>query len=396
MAPAPPRPPLPSLPIGAGPAGERRAHVWRRRLAGALALLLPLALAASGSPWSGRRSLGSGPPSGGSLDHRHLALIINAADPLSETIGRLYQEARLIPPQQVIRVRFPPGEASLNPRLFRRIKATVDRQTPAHVQAYALAWAAPYRVGCQSITSAFSFGLDARFCASGCRTTALSPLFARGDVRRPWDQLRVRPSMMLAASSVATARRLIQQGVASDGTTPPGTAYLLSTSDARRNRRAAGYDRVMAALGSRFRVRILRADTLVGAQDVMAYFTGLAFPVGLRTNRFRPGAVADHLTSLGGQLTDSPQMSALRWLEAGATGSYGTVVEPCNFTAKFPDPGLLLSYYLRGDTLIESYWRSVAMPGQGVFIGEPLARPWPAEEVLSPGDAAGARPRRAR
>jgi hypothetical protein len=71
-------------------------------------------------------------------------------------------------------------------------------------------------------------------------------------------------------------------------------------------------------------------------------------------------------------------MSALRWLEAGASGSYGTVVEPCNFPAKFPDPGLALSAYRDGVTLIEAYWRSVAMPGQGVFIGEPLARPWPA------------------
>jgi uncharacterized protein (TIGR03790 family) len=153
---------------------------------------------------------------------------------------------------------------------------------------------------------------------------------------------------------------------------------------------------VVAALGSRFRVRVVQSDALVGADDVMAYFTGLAFPPGIRTNRYRPGAVADHLTSFGGRLTDSTQMSALRWLEAGATGSYGTVVEPCNFPAKFSDPGLLLTYYRRGDTLIESYWRSVAMPGQGVFIGEPLARPWPASESLRPDDAAGARPRRAR
>jgi hypothetical protein len=87
-------------------------------------------------------------------------------------------------------------------------------------------------------------------------------------------------------------------------------------------------------------------------------------------------------------------MSALRWLEAGVTGSYGTVVEPCNFPAKFPDPALFLSYYRRGDILIEAYWRSVAMPGQGVFIGEPLARPWP--KRLSGGGAVDARPRHAR
>jgi uncharacterized protein (TIGR03790 family) len=117
----------------------------------------------------------------------------------------------------------------------------------------------------------------------------------------------------------------------------------------------------------------------------MLYVTGLTVVPELTSNRFRPGAVGDHLTSFGGMLTGpsgrsadggNGQMSALRWLEAGASGSYGTVVEPCNHPAKFPDPGLLLSYYRRGDTLLESYWRSVAMPEQGVFIGEPLARPW--------------------
>jgi len=69
-------------------------------------------------------------------------------------------------------------------------------------------------------------------------------------------------------------------------------------------------------------------------------------------------------------------MRALRWLEAGATGSYGTVAEPCNFTQKFPHPAVVIGNYLRGDTLIEAYWKSVAMPGQGIFIGEPLAAPF--------------------
>ena len=392
MGPPPPWRPVFTPAKDADSSRGLRSPLFRRRL---LSLLLLLPLSASQAQLRGPRIDRAGSFSLGPLDHRHLAIIINAADPLSETIGRTYQAARLIPPDQVIRVRFPPGAAELSPGEFRRIKRTVDRRTPGHVQVYALAWAAPYRVGCQSITSAFTFGLDPRFCALGCRTTALSPLFARGDVRRPWDELGVRPSMMLAAISSEMARRLIQQGVASDGTAPPGTAYLISTGDVRRNTRAPGYGRVVAAMGPRFRVKIITSDVLVGAQDVMAYFTGLAFPVGIRTNRYRPGAVADHLTSFGGQLTESTQMSALRWLEAGATGSYGTVVEPCNFAAKFSDPGLLLTYYRRGDTLIESYWRSVAMPGQGVFVGEPLARPWPVHQGLSPGDASGARPRRA-
>jgi hypothetical protein len=96
----------------------------------------------------------------------------------------------------------------------------------------------------------------------------------------------------------------------------------------------------------------------------------------LDTNTFRPGAIGDHLTSAGGVLMGRSQMSSLRWLEAGATGSYGAVVEPCNFPQKFPNPGVVVSRYARGESLIEAYWKSVAMPGQGIFIGEPLADPF--------------------
>jgi hypothetical protein len=52
------------------------------------------------------------------------------------------------------------------------------------------------------------------------------------------------------------------------------------------------------------------------------------------------------------------------------------VVEPCNLPQKFPHPAIAIGHYLRGDTLIEAYWKSVAMPGQGIFIGEPLAAPF--------------------
>ncbi len=90
-----------------------------------------------------------------------------------------------------------------------------------------------------------------------------------------------------------------------------------------------------------------------------------------------PGALADHLTSFGGQLTgDSGQMSSLEWIAAGATASYGTVSEPCAHPQKFPHPQLLLLNYLQGASAIEAYWKSVAWPQQGVFVGEPLAAPF--------------------
>lgn len=84
-------------------------------------------------------------------------------------------------------------------------------------------------------------------------------------------------------------------------------------------------------------------------------------------------------------LTENIQTSAMEWLEAGATGSYGAVVEPCNYREKFPDVAVLIGRYAGGETLIEAYWKSVRMPGQGVFVGEPLARPFGGVRVARSG-----------
>ena len=75
-------------------------------------------------------------------------------------------------------------------------------------------------------------------------------------------------------------------------------------------------------------------------------------------------------------MSGSSQMNILEWIKAGATGSYGAVVEPCNFPAKFSNPAVLMYHYLRGSSLIEAYWKSVAQPGQGIFVGDPLAKPF--------------------
>jgi len=152
----------------------------------------------------------------------------------------------------------------------------------------------------------------------------------------------MRPAMAIAATSIEQARALIDRGLESDGSQPAGTAYLLSTSDSLRNVRSASYPLFERLFKSRIRVSTLRQDALTNANDVLFYFTGKAHVEGLDTLHFVPGAIADHLTS-----ADSGQMSALRWLEASATGSYGTVSEPCNLTQKFPNPGVVSGFYLR-------------------------------------------------
>ncbi len=251
------------------------------------------------------------------LEPRHLGVIVNTQDPLSVQIGRTYAAARQISFQNIIKVAFPPDGAAISSKAFASIKESVDAQTLEHVQAYALTWIAPYRVECMSITSAFAFGFDPAYCSDGCGATRTSAYF-NSRARLPFRQFGVRPAMVIAARSLDAAKTLIDRGVRSDGTRPSGRAYLLSTTDSARNVRSGTYGYVQGILGDR--ARLVQADSIKDVSDVLFYFTGRAHVEELDTLRFLPGAMADHLTSFGGQLTDSVQMSALRWLEAGATG----------------------------------------------------------------------------
>ena len=315
------------------------------------------------------------PESTGPLNATQLALVINTADPLSVKIGSYYAKRRHIPSANIVRVHFDSNRDELPPEEFTALRKTFSPQVGQRIQAYALTWARPYRVGCMSITSAFAFGYDPKYCATGCNLTLANPYFNSG-VTQPYTDLGFRPTMSIAALDFDHARALIDHGVRSDGTHPPGTAYLVISDDKARNARATEYPLAEKETRNAIDVNVVHGPPLTGRSDVMFYFVGAVTVPDLDTNRFLPGAVADHLTSFGGMLTDSPQMSSLRWLEAGATGSYGTVVEPCAFPQKFPNVTMLMSYYTAGETLIEAYWKSVAMPGQGIFIGEPLAAPF--------------------
>ena len=202
------------------------------------------------------------------LDHTQLAVIVNTADPLSVQIGEYYAERRNISFQNVIKVEFPPGKASLTREEFDAIKATVDERTLRHVQAYALTWAAPYRVECMSITTAFAFGVDPTFCAQGCNITQSSRYF-NSPSTLPFTQLKMRPTMAIAATTFEQAKALIDRGVASDGMLPAGSAYLLSTSDTARNVRSATYPLVEQLIKGRVFGRTMKQNSVKYADDVL-------------------------------------------------------------------------------------------------------------------------------
>lgn len=272
-------------------------------------------------------------------------------------------------------VRIPGRPRELDPAQFRLLKAEIDSRLGSGIQVVLMVWTAPYKVGCNAITGAYTLGFDAALCREPCRAGQPNTYF-NWPGRQPHAEHGMRLSMLLPVASRAAARALIDRGVASGFRAPPAHAWYLTTSETARNVRAPFFPRPGEAAGGRVTIHRLQADALHDAADVLVYQLGKAQVDGLDTVRFVPGALADHLTSYGGDLLGNGQMSSLRWLEAGATASYGTVSEPCNHWQKFPNPAVLLRHYLNGDSAIEAYWKSVAWPAQGLFIGEPLAAPY--------------------
>jgi uncharacterized protein (TIGR03790 family) len=309
------------------------------------------------------------------LTAKQLAVVVNDEDPLSIRIANYYQGKRQIPQENIIHIRFDANSNALSQKEFAALKQQVDAQTSKQVQAFVLTWLKPFRVDCMSITTAFAAGFDQAFCATVCEESRKSPYFA-SDSQQPFTDYHWRPTMTLAGRSFEDVKRLIDRGVAADFTRPQGSAYLLKTTDQARSTRAVFFPEVAKAFTGLWPVNYLEQNTIEKKTDVMFYFTGLMHVPDIDKNTYLPGAIADHLTSAGGVLTGSDQMNILDWIKAGATASYGAVVEPCNYPAKFSHPGVLLHYYIRGNTLIEAYWKSVWEPGQGIFVGEPLARPF--------------------
>lgn len=313
-----------------------------------------------------------------------LGVVYNTDDPASVRIAEYYAALRHVPAANLVGLAVP-NQAVIGRTDLARLRGAMLERLPTEVQSLLLVWSKPYAVECMSITTAFAAGYQPGFCEPGCGRTTVNPLFdSQGWI--PADTVGWLPAMLLPIQDEPLARAVLDRGVRSDGSRPPGTVYLVRTRDASRNVRAAGYADAKALIGSR--VRMLEQSTPVQGpvQDAIAYFTGIERVAELNQIRFRPGAAADHLTSIGGILDGNPQMSAIEWLKEGATGSYGSVSEPCNRPGKFPSPAVFLDHYLHGDTLLEAYWKSVAMPGQGLFIGEPLARPYadPGDQRTSP------------
>jgi uncharacterized protein (TIGR03790 family) len=303
-----------------------------------------------------------------------VAVVVNTANDNSLEIGQYYLKLREIPKDNLIKVNIPGNPRKLNVEQFNALKQQITDKLKPDIQVILLVWTAPYAVECNSITSALTLGYDATQCQNTCGQGKVSPYFGT-KVKRP-SEIGLQLSMLMPTESIDEAKSLIDRGVLSAFNMNEASGYFLNTSDKNRSSRAIYFPKTVDIPEKKLHLYNLNIDAIEHKKDIMFYQTGLVSVPHLETLKFMPGALADHLTSYGGDLFEGGQMNSLKWLSAGATASYGTVSEPCNYWQKFPNSTVLLTHYLSGETAIEAYWKSVAWPAQGLFIGEPLAAPY--------------------
>ena len=330
----------------------------------------------------------------------NVVVVVNQRSTNSVQLGNYYCARRQVPPQNLLRLTNWSGgnvewtRADFTNDLVNPLFALLSqRQWAPQIDYVLLSMDIPYRVtegGSEnSTTAALFYGFKADTAPPdpslppSCSlppASSNSYAFSEAAFRAALpDTAPAQPflAMMLTASNLPQAQLIVDQGVAGDGSFPTQAVYLAKTTDVFRNVRYQLFDDAV------FDARLLGVSSLLrtnqdspdGLANLLGYQTGL-YQFQIQPNTFVPGAMADSLTSYGGVIfTPNDHTTLLAFLNAGASGSYGTVVEPCNYLEKFPSP-LNYFYQARGFSLAECYFQCLQNPYQGLLIGEPLAAPF--------------------
>ncbi len=170
----------------------------------------------------------------------------------------------------------------------------------------------------------------------------------------------------------------LNRSVKADGTRPRGTFYYMRNNDVRSKTRHDCYDVAAGLLKQMGQPAIVAPGVIpTGATDVLGIMTGSAkFDFPKSGAKLLPGAICDHLTSYGGDLSAKMGQTPLSvFLRAGAAGASGTVFEPLALQSKFPLPSLFI-HYARGCSLAESFFQAVSGPYMLLIVGDPLCQPF--------------------
>ena len=330
----------------------------------------------------------------------NVVVVVNTNSVNSLQLANYYCEKRQVPPQNVLKVGWSGSSLTwaqsdfdtviLNPLLA----MLASRQLTNQIDYVLLSMDIPYQLtdssGLDSTTAALFYGFKPDLPASpmynppGCNLPAGSSNSYAGSegIFRSTPPVNASSNSflvsMVTSSNLALAKMIVDQGAASDGTFPTQTVYLAKSTDVDRNIRYQSFDHAIfdTRLRGNYSMQRINTYTLSDLGNILGGQTG-SYNYGVSGVWFVPGGLADNLTSYGGFILadNSGQLSILSLLAAGASGSYGTVTEPCAYLEKFPSPQNYF-YQARGFSLAEGYYQSVTNPYQGLLIGEPLAAPF--------------------
>jgi uncharacterized protein (TIGR03790 family) len=319
----------------------------------------------------------------------NVLVVVNQNSSNSCEVGNYYCERRQVPPENQLRIAWPGGSISwtnadfqtylLNPLLA----ALSSRQLSYQIDYVVLSMDIPYQTINQSLpngtTSALFYGpkIDSGPMWPGITNSyyASEQIFSQAKPASAPGYAFL--TTMVTANSVAEAKKLVDQGVASDGIFPPHSVLLAKSSDPLRNIRYRFFDNAIfnTRLARNYSAQRTNTDSLWGQPNLLGFQTGLAY-FSVPTNLFTPGAMADSMTSYGGLISgQTDQTTLMAFINAGASGSYGTVTEPAAVAEKFPDPQNYF-YQSRGFSLAECYYQGIFEPYEGLIVAEPLAAPW--------------------
>lgn len=341
------------------------------------------------------------------LGPHELVVIANSREPDSVAIAHHYMSVRGIPRQNFIAV--DPGSPGKNgyveisPADFTRLvwqpvnTALRERGLDRHVLAWVYSTHFPYRVSsspCLSLQGLTYLRNQIPEPQAISQAKYKSELFTGPDSPRDhgfapqtFESARelLRDAMPLPNITLGYIGgngntkdeiiAMIDRGEASDYTQPSGDVFFVSIDDVRSRPRNWQFASAVEGL-RRFGVNGIVTNQLPQAHPfIMGIMAGTANPDPAKVGTFLPGAMAEHLTSLGAAFDIPGQTKITRWIRAGATGSAGTVCEPMNYWMKFPH-ARFFNHYRMGCTMIESFYQSIRSPLQIMLIGDPLAAPW--------------------
>jgi uncharacterized protein (TIGR03790 family) len=329
----------------------------------------------------------------------NVVVVVNQYSTNSVRLGNEYCQQRGVPPQNLIRMtNWTGGRVSWTHSEFESclkhflMDSLATRALTNQVQVVLLSMDIPYRVtegqSANSTTSVLFYGFKTNTVppAQNLPVTCSLPdessnsyAFSEMPFPEGAPNTAVTNSLLcflLTDTSFEGALNVLSNGVYADQRFPTNSVYLASPTDVPRNVREPLFDNAAfeeAVTGGRS-LQQTNTDSTAFTQ-IGGLETGL-YTFRIPNSAFIPGAISDTLTSYAGGIFENLGQSVLlEFLHGGAAASYGTVVEPCNYTEKFPDP-MVYFFQGRGFSAAEAYYQSVRNPYQGLYVGEPLSAPF--------------------